>query len=97
MKQKVPPGLWDYGLIYETNTLNRIPRGQQLVPALRLSLVRHQIYPSGLTLSFMIACGIMIRRKLRSTEVDDVSHDGAVSHNELDATFVIGCYLSLAK
>jgi hypothetical protein len=28
-KRKVPPRLWDYGLIYETNILNRIPRGHQ--------------------------------------------------------------------
>lgn len=25
----MPPRLWDYGLIYKTNILNRIPRGQQ--------------------------------------------------------------------
>jgi hypothetical protein len=25
----VPPCLWNYGLVYETNILNRIPRGQQ--------------------------------------------------------------------
>ncbi len=30
LKQKVPPHLWDYGLNYETNILNRIPCGQQL-------------------------------------------------------------------
>ncbi|KAI2489307.1 hypothetical protein MHU86_25280 [Fragilaria crotonensis] len=30
LKRKVPPRLWDYGLVYETNILNRIPRGQQL-------------------------------------------------------------------
>ena len=29
LKRKVPPRLWDYGLIYELNILNRIPRGQQ--------------------------------------------------------------------
>ena len=29
LRQKVPPRLWDYGLVYETNILNRIPRGQQ--------------------------------------------------------------------
>jgi hypothetical protein len=29
LKRKVPPRLWDYGLIYESNILNRIPRGQQ--------------------------------------------------------------------
>jgi len=29
LKRKVPPRLWDYGLVYETNILNRIPRGQQ--------------------------------------------------------------------
>ena len=29
LKCKVPPRLWDYGLVYETNILNRIPRGQQ--------------------------------------------------------------------
>ena len=28
LKRKVPPRLWDYGLIYETNILNRIPRGR---------------------------------------------------------------------
>ena len=27
LKHKVPPRLWDYGLIYESNILNRIPRG----------------------------------------------------------------------
>ena len=27
LKRKVPPRLWDYGLIYEANILNRIPRG----------------------------------------------------------------------
>jgi hypothetical protein len=30
LKRKVPPRLWDYGLINETNILNRIPCGQQL-------------------------------------------------------------------
>ncbi|KAI2509503.1 Reverse transcriptase (RNA-dependent DNA polymerase) [Fragilaria crotonensis] len=30
LKRKVPPCLWDYSLVYETNILNRIPRGQQL-------------------------------------------------------------------
>ncbi len=29
LKRKVPPRLWDYGLIYESNILNMIPRGQQ--------------------------------------------------------------------
>jgi hypothetical protein len=29
LKRKVPPRLWDYGLIYESHILNRIPRGQQ--------------------------------------------------------------------
>ena len=29
LKRKVPPRLWDYGLIYESNILNRIPHGQQ--------------------------------------------------------------------
>jgi hypothetical protein len=29
LKRKVPPRLWDYGLVYKTNILNRIPRGQQ--------------------------------------------------------------------
>ncbi len=28
LKRKVPPRLFDYGLGYETNILNRIPRGQ---------------------------------------------------------------------
>ena len=28
LRKKVPPRLWDYGLIYESNILNRIPRGQ---------------------------------------------------------------------
>jgi hypothetical protein len=29
LKRKVPPRLWDYGLFYETNILNRIPRGRE--------------------------------------------------------------------
>ncbi len=29
LQRKVPPHLWNYGLVYETNILNRIPRGQQ--------------------------------------------------------------------
>ena len=29
LRRKVPPRLWDYGLINESNILNRIPRGQQ--------------------------------------------------------------------
>jgi hypothetical protein len=29
MKRKVPPCLWDYFLVYETNILKRIPSGQQ--------------------------------------------------------------------
>jgi hypothetical protein len=29
LKREVPPRLWNYGLVYETNILNRIPRGQQ--------------------------------------------------------------------
>ena len=29
LKRKVPPRLWDYGLVYETNILNRIPRGRE--------------------------------------------------------------------
>ena len=62
LKRKVPPQLWDYGLVYETNILNRIPLDSRCVPKSILSLVRHQIYPSGLTLSFTIACVIMIRR-----------------------------------
>jgi hypothetical protein len=28
-KRKVPPRLWDYGLIYEANILNRIPHGRE--------------------------------------------------------------------
>jgi hypothetical protein len=28
LKSKVPPRLWDYGLVYESNILNRIPRGR---------------------------------------------------------------------
>jgi hypothetical protein len=28
LKSKAHPQLWDYGLIYESNILNRIPRGQ---------------------------------------------------------------------
>jgi hypothetical protein len=28
-KRKVPPRLWDNGLVYETNILNRISCGQQ--------------------------------------------------------------------
>ena len=27
LRRKVPPRLWDFGLIYESNILNRIPRG----------------------------------------------------------------------
>ena len=29
LKKKVPTRLWDYGLMYESNILNRIPRGSQ--------------------------------------------------------------------
>ena len=29
LKRKVPPRLWDYGLVYETNILNRIPHGRE--------------------------------------------------------------------
>ena len=29
LKRKVPSRLWDYGLVYEANILNRIPRGSQ--------------------------------------------------------------------
>ncbi len=29
LKHKVPPRLWDYGLVHESSILNRIPRGQQ--------------------------------------------------------------------
>jgi hypothetical protein len=29
LKKKVPTRLWDYGLVYESNILNRIPRGPQ--------------------------------------------------------------------
>jgi Reverse transcriptase (RNA-dependent DNA polymerase) len=29
LKKKVPSRLWDYGLVYESNILNRIPRGSQ--------------------------------------------------------------------
>ena len=29
LKRKKPPQLWDYGLVYETSILNRIPRGQE--------------------------------------------------------------------
>ena len=29
LKKKVPTRLWDYGLVYESNILNRIPRGSQ--------------------------------------------------------------------
>ena len=29
LRKKAPPRLWDYGLIYKSNILNRIPRGQQ--------------------------------------------------------------------
>ena len=29
LKKKVPTRLWDYGLVYESNILNRIPRGQR--------------------------------------------------------------------
>ncbi|KAI2498914.1 Reverse transcriptase (RNA-dependent DNA polymerase) [Fragilaria crotonensis] len=29
LKCKVPPRLWDYGLIYEANILNRLPRGRE--------------------------------------------------------------------
>ena len=36
LKRKVPPRLWDYGLVYETNILNRIPRGQQLCPGIEI-------------------------------------------------------------
>ena len=27
LRRKLPPRLWDFGLIYESNILNRIPRG----------------------------------------------------------------------
>ncbi len=29
LKRKVPPQLWDHGLVYETNILDRIPCRQQ--------------------------------------------------------------------
>jgi hypothetical protein len=29
LNRKVPPRLWDYGLTYEANILNRIPRGRE--------------------------------------------------------------------
>jgi hypothetical protein len=29
LRRKVPARLWDYGLVYEANILNRIPRGTQ--------------------------------------------------------------------
>ena len=29
LKKKVPTRLWDYGLVYESSILNRIPRGLQ--------------------------------------------------------------------
>ena len=29
MERRVPPRLWDYGLVYEANILSRIPRGRE--------------------------------------------------------------------
>jgi hypothetical protein len=34
--ESVPPCLWDYGLVYETNILNRIPCGQQLRTGIKI-------------------------------------------------------------
>jgi hypothetical protein len=50
LKGKVLPRLRDYGLVYETNILNRIPCGQHQCTGIEIVTGENQTYPSELTL-----------------------------------------------
>ena len=63
LKKKVPTRLWDYGLLYESRILNRIPQGSQQRTGLEIVTGRHLIYPNELILNSMIVFGFMIGRE----------------------------------
>ena len=91
LKRQVSPRLWDYGLIYETNILNRIPRSHQQRTGIEMSPVRHQTSQSGSTLSFTIEFGSTTKRRLKSMAAVVASHVGLELSIGSVATFVTGC------
>ena len=97
LKRKMPPRLWDYGLVYETNILNRFHAGSSIALGLKLSLANHLEDSSGSTLNSTIGCGIPTRRRLRLMAAGVTSQDGLVSHTKSGVTYVTGCYSSMAK
>ncbi len=85
LKRKVPPRLWDYGLVYETNILNRIPCGKQQRTGIEIVTGKTPNISEWIAFEFYDrVAGVP-------------SHDGSVSHTESGATYVTCCYSSLAR
>jgi hypothetical protein len=97
-KHKVPPCLWDYGLVYETNILHRIPRGQQQRTGIEIVTGETPDISEWIDFEFYDRVWYYDQKRSKSTAVGVASHNGLVLHTGLEATYVIGSYfLSLAK
>ena len=66
LKRKVPPRLWDHGLIYESSILNRIPRGQQQRTGIEMATGETPDISEWIDFEFFVrVCTTMTKRKSR--------------------------------
>ena len=97
LKRKVPPRLWDFGLVYETNILNSIPRGREQRTGIEMVTGETPDISEWINFEFYNRFGTTTRRKLRLMEVGVDSRGGLVSLTKLEATYAIGYFLNPAK
>jgi hypothetical protein len=92
--------LWDYGLVYETNILNRIPRGQQQRTGIELITGETPDISEWLDFEFYDQVWYYDQKKI---EIDSSGRRlarwlvGWELLIESEVTFVIGCCLSPAR
>ena len=97
LKHKVPTRLWDYSLVYETNILNRIPRAQQQRTGIEIVTGKTPDISEWIDFEFYDRVWYSTRKRSKSMAADVALPDGSVLHTGLEATYVIGYNLSLAK
>jgi hypothetical protein len=97
LKRKVSPCLWDYGLVYETNILNRTPRRQQQRTGIEVVTGKTPDISEWIDIEFYDRVWYYDQKKIEIDGSDAASRDCSVLHTGLAATNVIGYYLSLEK
>ena len=97
-KRKVPPQLWDYGLVYEANILNRIPCDQQQRTGIEMVTGETPDISEWIDFEFYDQVyGTMTKRKSRSMVAGADWPDGSASHTGSGATYATGYSSNLER